>query len=154
MSDRNAAAKAFDTTHVIKADQFRAWHEKFQDSAGASHLVTSLLNIRSAATIEELARKLIRQHCPADPLVLPEFMQPRQVPVQQHINVGPKSAVTLLASPPVTQEAESDVRGQRRKLICATCADKISFAEGKFCWNNERRFGGLQYCRAHQAAFR
>jgi hypothetical protein len=38
----------------------------------------------------------------------------------------------------------------RRKLICATCGQKISFAEGKFCWNNEAWFGGLQYCRKHQ----
>ncbi|WP_088287324.1 hypothetical protein [Ideonella sp. A 288] len=34
----------------------------------------------------------------------------------------------------------------------STCGAKLSFAEGKFCWNNEARFGGLQYCREHQAA--
>ena len=45
--------------------------------------------------------------------------------------------------------AEADPR--KRKLICCTCDKPISFAEGKFCWNNERRFGGLQYCREHQS---
>jgi hypothetical protein len=38
-----------------------------------------------------------------------------------------------------------------RKLICLHCEAKISFAEGRFCWNNALRFGGGQYCREHQA---
>ena len=38
----------------------------------------------------------------------------------------------------------------RRKLVCVTCRTKITYAEGKFCWNNEPRFGGFQYCRDHQ----
>jgi len=148
--------KALDTTSVIKADQFRAWHEKYQDSAGPSRLVTSLLNFRSAATVEELARKLTRQHRPTDPLALPDFMQPRQVPVQQRqVKVSPEPVRDVPVSPPMAQGAESDVdkATPRRQLVCATCGGKISFAEGKFCWNNERRFGGLQYCRDHQVAF-
>lgn len=148
-------AKAFDTTNVIKADQFRAWHEKFQESAGAARLVSSLLNIRSSATVEELARKLVRQHRPADPLALPEFMQPRHAASkQQGAEVRMESAKAAPARATFAQAAEPDVKAAPRKLLCATCGTKISFAEGKFCWNNEGRFGGLQYCRAHQAAFR
>ena len=30
---------------------------------------------------------------------------------------------------------------------------KISYEEGKFCWNNDRRLKGGQYCRTHQAGF-
>jgi hypothetical protein len=30
---------------------------------------------------------------------------------------------------------------------------KISFPEGKFCWNHPGSFGGLKYCRIHQADF-
>ena len=40
-----------------------------------------------------------------------------------------------------------------KKLICVHCREKISFPEGKFCWNNAKRFGGLQYCREHQGLF-
>jgi hypothetical protein len=149
-------AKVFDTTNVIKADQFRAWHEKFQDKASTgTAVVNSLLNIRSATTVEEFARKLVRQHRPADPLALPEFMQPRQVPAPSRpvgIRPAPVAAVTSQSPPAPSQEPE--VRAERRKLVCTTCGAKISFPEGKFCWNNERRFGGLQYCREHQAAFR
>ena len=49
---------------------------------------------------------------------------------------------------PVTEDS------RQRKLVCCTCDAKISYEEGKFCWNNERRFAGLQYCRTHQADFR
>lgn len=148
-------AKSFDTTNVIKADQFRAWHEKFVDrSATASAVVNALFNIRSAATIEEFARKLVRQHRPSDPLVLPDFMQPRQMAVpRQPTQTRLEAAQVTAPVAPVTPAIEPDVKAGRRKLVCATCGSKISFPEGKFCWNNERRFGGLQYCREHQAAF-
>ena len=39
------------------------------------------------------------------------------------------------------------------RLTCAQCGSKISFPEGKFCWNNTNWFKGLQYCREHQALF-
>lgn len=149
-------AKAFDTTNVIKADQFRAWHEKFQGRAStATNVVSSLLNIRSAATIEEFARKLVRQHRPVDPLTLPDFMQPRQVPAQAKPAAVPRDPTPPIASAAASApEVEPEAKAERRKLVCATCGSKISYPEGKFCWNNERRFGGLQYCREHQAAFR
>jgi len=72
-------AKAFDTSNVIKADGFRAWHEKFQQNTSFTpgRFVGALMNIRGADTIEEFARKLVRQHRPSDPLALPEFMKPR-----------------------------------------------------------------------------
>ena len=41
---------------------------------------------------------------------------------------------------------------QSHQFVCTTRSAKISFAEGKCCWNNEARFGGLQYCREHQEA--
>jgi hypothetical protein len=40
-----------------------------------------------------------------------------------------------------------------KRRICAHCGTQISFEEGKFCWNNEQRFGGQAYCREHQALF-
>ena len=49
---------------------------------------------------------------------------------------------------PVQQAAEE---APAKRLICAHCGTKISFAEGKFCWGYAKRFGGLAYCREHQA---
>jgi len=40
-----------------------------------------------------------------------------------------------------------------KQCICAHCNAKISFEEGKFCWSNVQRFGGLAYCREHQHLF-
>lgn len=131
-------AKGRDTSMVIKADQFRAWHEEFRERAlGISEAVGALMNMRSAGTLRELAEKLSRQHRPADLLALPPFMQPREpAPLQ----ISPKRAETTSV-------------GAKKTLVCATCGSKISYPEGKFCWNNEKRFGGVQYCREHQAAF-
>lgn len=36
---------------------------------------------------------------------------------------------------------------------CASCAQPISFAVVKFCWNNKARFNGAEYCIPCQQAF-
>ncbi len=38
------------------------------------------------------------------------------------------------------------------RLICATCGVAITQGEGRYCWDQPQRFGGLQYCREHQRA--
>ncbi|HMO46078.1 MAG TPA: nuclease-related domain-containing protein [Rubrivivax sp.] len=145
-------ASKLDTSNVIKADQFRAWHEKFKDqNSGVGAIVGSILNIRSSDTIRDFAHKLVRQHRPADLLTLPAFMASP--------SAGQDGAATASKSVPAAlhragRDDTSKPATDRRRLICATCGSKIAFSEGKFCWNNERRFGGLQYCRAHQAAVR
>ncbi len=136
--------KAFDTSFLIKADQFPAWHEKLVEGTSTGGLLKALFNVRSPDTIKEWGEKLKRQHRAADPLGLPDFMQPKPaVPVP----VAAPAAVQAASAP-----AEVDA-SLAKKLICANCHEKISFAEGKFCWNNAKRFGGLQYCREHQALF-
>lgn len=144
-------AKRFDTSRVIKADQFRAWHERFiEKEVGPLAILAAAVNMRSPSTVREWGEKLRRQHRPVDPLALPEFMAPRP----DVVAAPPPPTVTPIQSPPITPAAVADpTPAPRKRLICATCGDKISYPEGKFCWNNERRFGGLQYCREHQAAF-
>lgn len=56
---------------------------------------------------------------------------------------------TPAAAPALLPEPEATAR----KLVCAACNGKITYAEAQFCWRNEERFGGLQYCRTHQAEF-
>ena len=143
--------KAFDTSFLIKADQFPAWHDKLVDGIGTGSLLKALFNMRSPDTIKEWGEKLKRQHRAADLLALPDFMQPKP-----HLA---KPALTLkLAAPepldtPKTPELVAADASLAKKLICARCRAKISFQEGKFCWNNVKRFGGLQYCREHQGLF-
>ena len=145
--------KALDTSMVIKADQFRSWHEQhIEKDSSLSSAVAGLLNVRSSETVEEWGRLLARLHRPTDLLQLPDFMAPKEssAPVPPR-HLASKPAVTEASKSLVTPQADD---GLRRKLICAACREKISFAEGRYCWNNEARFGGLQYCRKHQADVR
>ena len=153
-------AKSFDTSNVIKADQFPTWHKSFVDKMGVGTFFMSALNLRSQDTTREWGEKLVRQHRPADLLALPDFMQPRAqnkvatpVPistVQNSIGLvlpAERGQAKVQPSSPANVVPEEPVK----RLICAHCADKISFPEGKFCWNNPKRFSGLAYCREHQA---
>ncbi len=136
------AAKALDTSNVIKADQFPSWRKEFVDKElGAVSTLKMAANLRSYETIKEWGEKLARQHRPTDLLSLPAWMAPKpelQAPVK-----------TVVDATPVA----NDPQPVAKKLICVKCSKKISFPEGKFCWNNAARFGGLQYCREHQSDF-
>lgn len=144
-------AKAFDTSFLIKADQFRAWHEKLVDGFSTGGLFKAIFNLRSPDTIKEWGEKLKRQHRPQDLLDLPDFMQPKPQPAKAVMGPLP-SAPVFVAAPATPAPAQADA-SLAKKLICAQCREKISYPEGKFCWNNVKRFGGLQYCREHQGLF-
>lgn len=172
---RRPAPKAFDSSMVIKADQFRTWHEKFVDQKiGMGELFKTMLNLRGSDALKELAEKIVRQHRPADLLALPDHLQPRQKPVpipdrpptqtpfpSAARNEGlpadpsvPRPPSPAVAVPSPAPQQIGDTNAVRpRTLVCAACRQKITFPEGKFCWNQPARFGGLQYCRQHQANF-
>ncbi len=138
-------SKAFDSSAVMKADQFPSWHKRFADKElGAIGVLKLFGNMRSPETIREWGEMLLRQHLPADLLTLPDFIRPQpQIPTSP----APNQPRTDGRMPTAQIDSPS------KKLICAHCGQKISYAEGKFCWNNEKRFGGLQYCRDHQVQF-
>jgi len=142
---------AFDTSFLIKADQFPSWHEKLVDGIGTGSVLKALFNLRSPDTIKEWGEKLKRQHRPADLLTLPEFMQPK--PHLAQPAQAPKPAAPTPVEAPTAPESPVGDASVAKKLICAHCQGKISYPEGKFCWNNAKRFGGLQYCREHQGLF-
>lgn len=75
---RRPPVKVFDTSNVIKADQFPTWHLSFVDKIGVGSMFKSMLNMRNLDTIKEWGEKLMRQHRPADLLALPDFMRPRE----------------------------------------------------------------------------
>ena len=143
--------KAFDTSFLIKADQFPSWHKKFADGIGAATVLKALFNIRSLETIKEWGEKLKRQHRPANLLTLPNFVQPKpQLAAAVPTSKAPAQTPTAAPTTPALAETDASLA---KKLICAHCHDKISYPEGKFCWSNAKRFGGLQYCREHQGLF-
>lgn len=146
---RRPDPKKLDTSFLMKADQFPQWHEKWADrSTGVMEVFSTLADVRGSDTVKEWAEKIVRQHRPASLLELPEFMQPRHEEQKPQAPIG----IDWGRSPSPEPVARAPA-AEKRKLACATCGTKISFAEGKFCWNQEQRFGGYQYCREHQAAF-
>lgn len=155
--------KKLDTSFLIKADQFPAWREKYVESMGVGTMFKAVLNMRSLDTITEWGEKLKRQHRPADLLALPDFMKPKAAPatgrpVAPAAPVAPATAQVAKPAQPAeastgSAPAPSADESLAKKLICAHCREKISYPEGKFCWNNVKRFDGLQYCREHQGLF-
>lgn len=209
------AREAFDTSSVIKADQFASWREKYvHGEVTFLKTVGLMMNMRATETVKAWAHLLCEQHKPLNVLKLPDFMTPRKV----HAPTLAKSAlpervpqqavqITQNARPPalcvvcgqtlsaaeqafchdkssrfggqffcIHHQKDAKLRGspvelngersstateakaaalevQKKMLICSTCKTAISLAEGRFCWNNAPRFGGLQYCRAHQKDF-
>ncbi|WHZ10735.1 MAG: hypothetical protein OJF60_001174 [Burkholderiaceae bacterium] len=166
---RRPPSKTFDTSAVIKADQFPEWHKKFVDGIGAGTVFKGVLNMRSLETIKEWGEKLKRQHQPADLLALPEFMQPSKAAAApaaraqvreptaeyaaQPSAAAPATAQAASAATAPSPPPQADDAASAKRLICAECGQKISFAEGKYCWNQAERFGGRQYCREHQKRF-
>ena len=144
------SVNAFDTSNVIKADQFPSWHSQYTDKISVGGVFKLALNMRVLDTIKEWAEKLVRQHRPVDLLALPDFMQPKASIKQTYVSPvdRPPHLQTLIAAGPIVSSPEP-----AKRLICGHCASKISFLEGKFCWNNTVRFKGSQYCREHQALF-
>ena len=165
------SSRGFDTSNVIKADQFPSWHTQFVDKVFGIGLALKIaVNLRSLDTITEWGQKLVRQHRPDNLLKLPEFMQPKTSAAE-----NPRSTATAMSPSTMTAPAGRGVSTQSparqalatanspvasdsttepaKRLICADCGTKITFAEGKFCWNNPNRFGGRQYCREHQVKF-
>lgn len=202
-------ARKFDTSNVIKADQFVSWRKRHvEKDLSTLQVLGAMLNLRSADTVREWSEMLVRQHRPENPLALPDFIRPR-VPRVSPRSIGialgaaagsPEvcttcgsaisqaesefcrahslkfdgglycrahqvafkstglrslKATALSASvPPGTAPAAEQANSEAKKrLICATCNARISFPEGRFCWSQSERFGGLQYCREHQKAF-
>lgn len=164
-------AKSFDTRNVIKADQFPSWHQSFVEKIGFGTVLMTGLNIRSLDTLQEWGEKLMRQHRPADLLALPDFMQPK-APARftPPAAARPAAAAVARPAPPVPAPAPAPapviaprpVQAQapaprpvqhaaENTSICAHCGVKLVPVVSDFCLARPQRFGGLAYCRAHQA---
>jgi hypothetical protein len=151
------AKAAVDISNVIKADQFPTWHSQFAEkSSGVANLFRLAVNLRSLDTLKEWGEKLKRQHRPANLLELPDFMKagPAAQPVQAPAAPPPAPSIAPIkvkAAAPAVNSVTSESNAKR--LVCLHCSSKISYPEGKYCWNNSVRFKGGQYCREHQALF-
>jgi hypothetical protein len=158
--------KRFDTTTVIKADQFASWHDRFvEKDLSVGEVFTGLANLRSAETVMEWGKKLVRQHRPAKLLVLPDFLAPKQaqplaqpmaapVKMPQAVVVPPPPKPEMLSPAPLTRKGTAvEANQDAPKYFCAKCKKSISQTVADFCFNRKPRFGGRAYCMDHQRDF-
>ncbi|RRD55776.1 NERD domain-containing protein [Comamonadaceae bacterium OH2545_COT-014] len=137
------SSKAFDTRNIIKADNLRAWYDQFvEQEIGFIKTFTTLANIRSQDTVRAWAEKLKRQHRPADPLSLPDFMQP-SAPSEAAPAPAPRRASPARAAAPLPPSAAGPD-------LCATCGTALPPRVADYCRSHAEQFGGQLYCRLHQ----
>ena len=127
--DRPDAAK-FDSSNVIKADQFASWREKYVNTeVGLLQTFGSMFNLRTADTVKAWAQQLCAEHRAVDQLALPEQLKPM---------------ASYSAAPIVQAVATAKVAS------CAQCGIPVTDAEQKFCISKAAWFDGKILCRAHQ----
>lgn len=129
----------FDTSMVIKSDQFKSWHEKHINKVvNPVSFLPLLAQFKLKSSVEELAKLLVNHHQPANQLYLPEWLKPsnKQLTINEEKSI--KQAV------PETAKAN---------YFCAKCKCTISTPVFNFSINNKQRFGGRAYCMVHQKDF-
>lgn len=125
-------AKRFDTSMVIKADQFRTWHLNHVDTkVSTGEVLLGMLNLRGADALRDLAQLIVQQHRPTDLLALPASWR-----LKAKRAIQPQASLAEPVTLPASATAAEPVK---KKLVCMTCGAKISFAEGRFCWSNEKQ---------------
>jgi len=151
-------ADKFDTSMVIKADQFSTWHKKFVDKLGVGSILPGMVNLRGRDTVKEWGEQLKGEHRPTNPLKLPDFMRPK-VMVFTTPPTSPKAAPTAsVRAEAVPSKAEAPKRQpppvpaqNDAKPVCTTCGKPLTPKVAKFCLDKAERFGGKLYCYDHQA---
>lgn len=155
--------KAFDSSMVIKADQFSTWHRAFVDKMGAGIVITGLLNARSRDTVKEWGEQLKAEHRPTNPLDLPDFMKPRCLSDEISVK-SPQPRVSGMGSQKIEVPSVASSLSQERKPsqgspstaaesaphVCKSCGKKLSPKVVKYCTDMSNRFGGEFYCYDHQ----
>ena len=149
----------FDTSMVIKADQFATWHAKFVDKLGIATMLPGMVNLRGRNTVMEWGEKLKGEHRPSNPLELPDFMKPKAIaPTRPHASpkTSPVAPVRARVAPgkadtPQTPTSQLLARSDA-KPVCVTCGKSLTPRVAKFCLGKAEWFGGKLYCYDHQAA--
>jgi Nuclease-related domain len=152
-------ATSFDTSNVIKADQFPTWHQRFVDKLGVGSVLKFALNLRNLDTLQEQGKKLMRQHRPADLLALPEFMKPQK---STPTKVSPTVATPLeqISNHQITRTQSDTARSRAtgpalnpiaKPWACAHCSKRVGPGIQKYCLDDPKRFGGLVFCMEHQS---
>jgi hypothetical protein len=152
-------ADKFDTSMVIKADQFKTWYEKHIDKLGVTSTLAAMMNMRGRDTVSEWAEMLKAEHRPTNPLELPDFMKPKVSAQKATPSIAapepaalPKAVVRDTPAPVPPRPAAPEPAAATP--LCADCGKVLTAAQAKFCQDNTQRFRGQFYCFEHQKQFK
>ncbi len=151
-------AGTFDTSMIIKADQFATWHAKFGDKLGVAAMLPAAMNLRGRDTVREWGEQLKGEHRPTNPMELPDFMAPKVVTsTSQSISHNAVLAASVRSDTkarntyaPTKQPSQITAQNDI-KSACCICGKALTPKVAKFCLDNAGRFGGKLYCYNHQA---
>ncbi|MCK9381771.1 MAG: NERD domain-containing protein [Sulfuritalea sp.] len=152
------AANKFDTSMIIKADQFATWHSKHVDKMDAAAVLAGALNLRGRDTVKDWGEMLKAEHRPTNPLELPDFIKPNgRVPTTlltpRAAVAEPQAAHAMTSKPGAPSTRSSSSPGKHHAApVCATCGNPLTPKAHKFCQDKAAWFGGKLYCYDHQAA--
>ncbi|MDP2822351.1 MAG: hypothetical protein Q8O52_06690 [Sulfuritalea sp.] len=147
----------FDTSRVIKADQFATWHAKYVEQIGFTSALAEMVNVRGRDTVVEWGKKLKGEHRPTDPLELPDFIKPKLRPSsspasrQMAVAEAPREPAESTRKVPPKRFSSAPAQ-ERGAPSCAACGKPLTPTVVKFCQDNAAWFGGGLYCINHQAA--
>ena len=130
----------FDSSMVIKSDQFKSWHEKhIEKVVNPISFIPLLAQFKMKSSVEELAELLVSNHQPNDQLSLPEWLKTSAQPlvIDEEKQLKPILKTVL-----------------KTNYFCAKCKDVITQAVFDFSMNNRARFAGRAYCMPHQKEFK
>jgi hypothetical protein len=125
---------------VFKIEALGARAKAFEDSLG---FVVKKLRQISQDQLYAYAEGLAAQHTP------------HTIDWAAYFGIGAPLDVTEHPEPgfSVSYASTEGYKPKKKKLICDTCKEKITLAEGRFCWTRKDRFGEGVYCRTCQSAF-
>lgn len=110
--------EVFDSSAVMKYDMYVTWRRQMDDRllGSVAGLMSAVLQMRSAQTVHDWARALVRQHCPDDPCRLPPYIPAQMMarPSTRPITVaqagGPSDTPRPSATPAPTARAPAPTR--------------------------------------------
>jgi hypothetical protein len=139
----------FDTSNIIKADQFVTWREKRGESPIRPTDFLAMLNVRSRETVKEWGEMLRREHRPENQLDLPDFMQPKLVATPPA--PAPVPRVSIRTEVAFAQPAPA---APELATACAECGKPVTDKVLAYCRDNPKVFDNKVLCFNHQKPYK
>ena len=139
----------FDTTSVIKVDQFKSWVDDDINNDSPLNDMVKLAKVVSPETVLDLSIRLRALHKP----LLPNYLAKFGLSEKNLIKQKEAEYTGHIKSQTQRNKHQEDSAVTAQNYWCASCKAKITSEVAKFCWNNKSKFGGRAYCKSCQKSY-